>query len=133
MAYQIDGNLRRRLTDRVAWLTTVTPSKRPAPRPVWFVFDGEVFIVFSSSSAAKVQHIRANPNVSVNFSTDQEGGGVLVISGKAQLASEISASKTPAYLEKYEAKIKGIGHDLASFDEAYDLGIRITPRRSWGF
>ena len=133
MAYQIDGNLRRRLTDRVAWLTTVTPSKRPAPRPVWFVFDGEVFIVFSSSSAAKVQHIRANPNVSLNFNTDQEGGNVLVVSGKAQLANEISASKTPAYLEKYEARIKRIAHDLASFDEAYDLGIRIAPERSWGF
>jgi PPOX class probable F420-dependent enzyme len=133
MTYEIDENLRRRLTEPVIWMTTVTPSGRPAPRPVWFIFDGEVFTVFSSSSAAKVKHIRANPNISLNFNTDPEGGSVLVVSGKATPAEGISPSTTPAYLEKYEARMKGIGHDLASFDKAYDLGIRITPERSWGF
>jgi PPOX class probable F420-dependent enzyme len=132
MAYQIDENLRRRLTDGVVWLTTVTPSGRPAPRPVWFIFDGEAFIVFSSSSAAKVKHIRVNPNVSLNFNTNPEGGDVLVISGKATLTETISVSTTPAYLAKYEARFGDIGHDRASFNEAYDLGIRITPERSWG-
>jgi PPOX class probable F420-dependent enzyme len=131
MGFQPDERLLSRFAEPVAWLTTVTPTSRPAPRPVWFVFDGEALIVFSSSRAAKVRHIRANPNVSFNFNTDAGGGDVYVISGKAEFVEGIAASTTPGYLEKYEKMYAGIGLDKSSFDAAYDLGIRITPERFW--
>ena len=33
---QVEGHL---VNDLVVWLTTVTPSGRPAPRPVWFMWE----------------------------------------------------------------------------------------------
>ncbi|MCU1682609.1 MAG: pyridoxamine 5-phosphate oxidase [Amycolatopsis sp.] len=133
MAYEPHETLPRRLTDPVAWLTTVTSTGRPAPRPIWFVGDGDTLLVFSQPTAVKVKHIEANPLVSVNFNTGAGGGDVLVLSGRAKLVPDIKPSTTPGYLEKYESHYPGIEHDVESFDAMYSQGIRITPDRTWGF
>lgn len=129
-----DPKLAERAGESVAWLTTVTPKNRPAPRPVWFVLAGNDIIVFSSGEAAKVRHIRANPDVSFHFNTNPGGGDVLVVSGTAELLDpSAKASTTPGYLDKYADQIPAIGLDVAGFDATYDTGIRIRPARSWSF
>lgn len=133
MAYEPHETLPRRLTESVAWLTTISPTGRPAPRPIWFVADGGALLVFSQTTAAKVTHIKGNPLVALNFNTAADGGDVLVLGGRAELVPDVKPSTTPGYLDKYEALYPGIGHDVASFDAMYDQGIRITPDRSWGF
>ena len=41
MAFELTGQVEKHLVnDHIVWLTTVTPAGRPAPRPVWFVWDG---------------------------------------------------------------------------------------------
>ncbi|HEV7977613.1 pyridoxamine 5'-phosphate oxidase family protein [Amycolatopsis sp.] len=133
MAFEPDEKLLKRVDEPLAWLTTVTPTNRPAPRPIWFVYVDGAFIVFSQTGAAKLKHITANPNVSINFNTNTGGGDVLVVSGTAEIVEGIKASTTPGYLDKYEALYAGIGSDVAKFDAEYNVGIRVTPTKSWGF
>src|ERR1700744_2118077 len=87
MAFELTGQVERHLNDdRVVWLTTVTPGGRPAPRPVWFVWDGATALVYSQPHGAKLRHIAANGQVSLNFNCSPGGGDVVVISGSAVVA-----------------------------------------------
>ena len=48
MAFELTGQIEKHLTgDQIVWLTTVTPTGRPAPRPVWFVWDGTVVTIYT--------------------------------------------------------------------------------------
>lgn len=133
MAYVLDEQLRAKLGDRFLWLTTVTPTGRPAPRPVWFVYQDGIFLVFSHGRAAKVRHVRANPHVTVHFHTDPEAEHVLVVIGTAEVADRPRAVELPAYLDKYEASFPAVGYDRDSFDAYFETCIKITPERTWGF
>jgi PPOX class probable F420-dependent enzyme len=133
MAFEPDEKLLKRVDEPVAWLTTVTPTNRPAPRPIWFVYHDGAFIVFSQSGVAKLKHLKENPNVSINFNTDAAGEAVLVVSGTAEIVEGLKPSTTPGYLDKYEALYAHIGSDVAKFDAEYNVGIRVTPTKSWGF
>ncbi|WP_019815513.1 TIGR03667 family PPOX class F420-dependent oxidoreductase [Saccharomonospora saliphila] len=133
MTFTLTPQFRRRLDDEVAWLTTVTRSGRPAPRPVWFVFDGEAFVVFSEPGAAKVRHLARQSRVTVHFNSDAGGGDVLVVHGSGELDPDLLPSRAPGYLDKYEPSYPVIGHDRDSFDATYSTAIRITPDRAWGF
>ncbi len=85
MALELTEQVQRHLSDEaVAWLTTVTPSGRPAPRPVWFLWDGNGIAVYSQPGAAKLRHIEANNRVSLHFGENASGGDVVVISGRAR-------------------------------------------------
>src|SRR2546430_1132602 len=74
-----------RAAEPIGWLTTVTPKGRPAPRPVWFVLDGDDIVLFSQPGTAKLRHIEANPAVSFHLNSDEHGGSILVVSGKAHV------------------------------------------------
>ncbi|MET8994664.1 TIGR03667 family PPOX class F420-dependent oxidoreductase [Amycolatopsis sp. NPDC004169] len=125
-----------KLSDRagepIAWLTTVTPKGRPAPRPVWFVLDGEDIVVFSEPGTAKLRHIEANPDISFHLNSDSHGGSILVVSGKAHVEAG-KASEAPGYLDKYGSRYAAIGLDAAGFDAKYSVRIRVVPERTWGF
>lgn len=129
MTYKADERVAELAGDSIAWLTTVTPKGRPAPRPVWFVFDGEDVLVFSRPGTAKLKHIQENPEVSFHFNT---GRGVVVINGRAH-TEEGKASEAPGYLDKYSRHYAGIGYPTdASFDESFSVQIRVVPERTWG-
>ncbi|WP_326566958.1 TIGR03667 family PPOX class F420-dependent oxidoreductase [Amycolatopsis rhabdoformis] len=133
MPYTPDPNLIKRAGELVGWLTTITPKGRPAPRPVWFVLDGDDILVFSQPDTAKLRHLEASPEVSFHLNSDEHGGSVLVINGRAQV-DEGRPSEAPGYLEKYEPSYAGIGFaDAAAFDSSYSVRIRVVPERSWGF
>jgi PPOX class probable F420-dependent enzyme len=134
VTFQQSEQFTRRLADTTVWLTTVSAKNRPAPRPVWFVFDGEQLIVFSRPDAVKVKHVENNPYVSLCFNTDDQGSDVLVISGKAEIDPTLVPSTAPGgYLAKYEPRYAVIGLDRETFDQTYSVGIRITPERSWSY
>lgn len=122
-----------RAAEKIGWLTTVTPSGRPAPKPVWFVLEGDDIVLFSQPGTAKLKHIEANPEVSFHFNSNENGGAILVVYGKAHV-EEGKASEAPGYLEKYQPSYAGIGFPTAdAFDESYSVRIRVVPERSWGF
>ncbi|MHA2428107.1 MAG: pyridoxamine 5'-phosphate oxidase family protein [Candidatus Hermodarchaeia archaeon] len=45
-------------TERIIWLTTISKSLVPQPRPVWFYWDGDSFMIYSKPKTKKLAHIR---------------------------------------------------------------------------
>jgi PPOX class probable F420-dependent enzyme len=133
MAFQVTKQVERRLTtDKVAWLTTVTPAGKPAPRPVWFVWDGETIVIYSMNGAARLRNIEHNPQVTVHFNS-VDGGDIVVISGTAErLPDAPPPSEFPGLLDKYAVLIQRIGETPEWYDNNYGTALRVTPERSWG-
>jgi PPOX class probable F420-dependent enzyme len=133
MAFVLDEQIERRLSgDQVAWLTTVTPSGRPAPRPVWFVWDGTAITVYSLNDGAKLRHIAANDRVTVSFNTDAHGLDVVVIAGRAERVPDAPPpSRFPGFLDKYAAAVERLGAPIEWYDAHYGVAIRVTPDHAW--
>lgn len=131
-----DPSVRAALTSHaselVVWLGTVTPSGRPTTRPVWFLHDDGDLLVFSEPGAAKVRHVRKNPQVVVNFPGDPAAASVRVVHGTATV-EEAAPSSFPEYLAKYESHIVAMGYDRARLDAEFPTMLRITPVRTWGW
>jgi PPOX class probable F420-dependent enzyme len=124
--------MERLQSEQVIWLTTVSADGTPQPSPVWFLWDGQQILMYSMAKAPKLRHIQANPNVALNFDSD-EGGDVVILTGQARIPeSEPAANQTPAYLEKYREAIGEIGMNPESFAQAYSVPVRITPTRLRG-
>jgi PPOX class probable F420-dependent enzyme len=68
----------------IVWLTTVTPSGAPLPRPVGFVWDGGDGVSVYSQPGARIRNIARNPKVTLNFGGDGEGGDIVIVSGIAE-------------------------------------------------
>jgi PPOX class probable F420-dependent enzyme len=133
MAFELTEQVKRRLTtDEVAWLTTVTPGGKPAPRPVWFVWDGEAIVIYSMNGAARLKYIERNPQVTVHFDSNR-GGDVVVVSGRAEIVPDAPPpSESPGLLAKYETRIRRMGETPEWYDNNYGVAIRVTPERSFG-
>lgn len=123
-----------RLNDEgLAWLTTSFPDGRLAPSLVWFLWIDDELIVYSRDNA-KVRNIEANPNVGFNLNSDDHGGSVLTITGKARVDRTYPASdQVAAYRTKYATRIARNGWTPESFAADYSVPIRITPTsfRAW--
>ena len=65
------------------WLTTVSPAGVPQPRPVWFIWDGEAFLIYSQRNTKKLEHIGHNPQVALNFDGGPKAEDVQVFLGRA--------------------------------------------------
>jgi len=66
----------------MGWLATVAKSGQPVPRLIWFYFDGaQLTVHYSMPRAAKVGHIKAHSQVSLNLDSDGNGGGIIVVGG----------------------------------------------------
>jgi PPOX class probable F420-dependent enzyme len=119
---------RRRIADdHVVWLTTVSDSGAPAPNPVWCALDGEDIVAFTTSDAVRVHNITQRPQVSLNFNSDQLGGDLVIISGRATVRPG-RPSALESYRSKYEAAMRDLHQmTLEQFDAMFDREIRIRP------
>jgi len=124
------------LKDQYAiWLTTVDSSLTPQPRPVWFIWQEDSFLIFSQAKAHKIAHIKKNPKVALNFNTDETGDKhVIVFRGEAFIDLDCQpAHQVPAYVEKYKEGIAGLDMTPEQFSMEYSVAIRIRPAevRGW--
>ncbi len=133
MAFELTEQIERHLAgDQIAWLTTVTPTGRPAPRPVWFVWDGAAITIYSLNDGAKLRHIQADNQVTVHFNSAADGGDVVVIGGRADLVPDAPPpSQFPGLLDKYTAAIERMGRTPQWYDDAYGVAVRVIPERAW--
>ena len=119
----------------VVWLTTTGIDLTPQPRPVWFIWDGSSFLIFSQPHARKVQHILTHPRVALHFNTDATGDqDVIVFVGDASIdPAAPPAHRVSAYLRKYRAGMKALGMSPQQFSAEYSVVIRVTPTtlRGW--
>jgi len=119
----------------VIWLTTVDSNLTPQPRPVWFIWEANAFLIYSQAKAQKVKHIAKHPKVALHFNTDETGDKhVIVFIGQASIdANDLPAHEVPAYFEKYKDGIAALDMTPEEFSREYSTAIKITPTevRGW--
>jgi PPOX class probable F420-dependent enzyme len=131
MAIEFTQEVSDRLTgDDYGWLTTVAKSGQPVPKLVWFYFDGTDVIVYTEPSAAKVRHIKAHPQVSLNLDSDRNGGGIIVVGGTAAVDSEDADPRADGpYWAKYADLAEQFG--LTGAMPGYNVRLRISVEKVW--
>ncbi len=127
---QFGARVERRLREEgLIWLVTVRSDGTPQPSPVWFLWDGGAFLIYSRPKTPKLRNIRRNHNVALHLDGDGRGGDIVVITGEARIvAGAPPASEVPAYIEKYEkgGYLARIGTTPARFARDYSVAIRVT-------
>ena len=121
-----------RLQDElIIWLTTVSPSGQPQTSPVWFLWDGDEFLIYGSKNGPKTPNILANPHVSLNLDGNGQGGSIVVFEGTARIDAGGPAPRdVPAYLAKYADRISAYGWDADKLARDYPHVIKVTPTRA---
>ena len=132
MPFELTERINRHLTDdKIGWLTTVTPSGRPAPRPIWFIWDGTAATIYSVNNGAKLRHIATNDQVTLHFGRE-DGFDIVVIGGRAEIVPDAPLpSQVPALAAKYADLVVKMGQSTQWWDENYSTAIRFTPERAW--
>ncbi len=116
-------------TAPVIWLTTVNAEGQPQSSPVWFLWDGESFLLYSRPGG-KVQNIAANPRVALHLNDNGTGGDIITLEGTAAIAGDAQpADRNVSYLEKYREGIARLGMTPERFAATYRVAIRVTPTR----
>jgi PPOX class probable F420-dependent enzyme len=126
-AAAVDRRLREEL---VIWLTTVSPEGQPQSTPVWFLWDGDAFLIYSQPGKPKLHNLADNPRASLHLRGDEQGDDVLIVEGRARLDPESpKADQVPAYVEKYRRSIEALEWTPASFAADYSEPVRVIPDR----
>jgi len=120
--------------ETVVWLTTVTPSGAPLPRPVGFLWDAGENIPVYSQPGARIRNISRNPKVTLNFRGDANDGDIVVLSGTAQVdESDPSAAEDAAWVAKYATEWQRFGITAESFALRFSVPVRIRIGAVDGF
>lgn len=129
LATEFGQRVARRLKEEhIVWLTTVGPDDIPQPRPVWFLWDGETFLIYSQPDTYKLRHIARNPKVALNLDSDGRGGDIVIFTGQASIDSDAPpANELVAYADKYQEGIAGIGMSPEKFAKSYSVALRVKP------
>jgi PPOX class probable F420-dependent enzyme len=121
----------RRLREEIMiWLTTVHSDGQPQSVPVWFLWDGETFLIHSQPGGQKLRNIGGNPKVGLHLNSNDRGGDVVRVEGAAQILEDFPpATEVGEYLEKYRESIARIGFDPDGLARTYSVALRVTPGR----
>jgi PPOX class probable F420-dependent enzyme len=120
---------RRLREDPVVWLTTIGAGGTPQPNPVWFLWDGETILVYSTPAAHRLLHVRERPHVALHL--DGSGGrGVVIVTGRAVLVpDEPPADRMPAFMAKYGGLM---AMTPAQWAAAFSVALRVGQLRVRG-
>jgi PPOX class probable F420-dependent enzyme len=124
----------RRLKDElIYWLATTGSDGTPQPSPVWGLWDGETFLIYSKPDTPKLRNIASRPAVALHLDGDGKGGDIVIVTGEARIDREAPpADHLPEYIAKYRGGIRRIGMTPESFARAYSVAVRVTPRHLRG-
>jgi PPOX class probable F420-dependent enzyme len=124
---------RRLREERIIWLTTISADGTPQPNPVWFLWDGASFLIYSLADAARLPHIRRSPRVALHFDGNGRGGDIIIFTGAARISQDDPpADQIPAYVEKYRDFIARSFGTPAAFAARYSVALRVTPTKVRG-
>jgi PPOX class probable F420-dependent enzyme len=117
-------------SEPIIWLTTVRADGQAQATPVWFLWDGETFLLYSQPDAQKVRNLAANPKVALHLDDDGSGGDVVTVEGTATVEPDTPrADRVDGYLAKYRAAIDALGYEPGPFARSYSTAIRVRPTR----
>jgi PPOX class probable F420-dependent enzyme len=112
------------------WLTTVRSDGQPQSVPVWFLWDGETFLIYSQPGRQKLKNIGGNARVGLHLNANDRGGEVVRAEGTAEVVQDVPpADEVGAYVEKYRESIARVGFDPGGFARAYSVALRVRPDR----
>lgn len=116
----------RALIDRspIIWLTTVSPRLQPQASPVWFVFDGTDFTVYSAADAPRMRNLAAHPRVALTLDDARTAVSVEAV---ARVIDGPSSDANREYQKKYRVAMMRMGYTPESFAAEYSVPIRISP------
>ncbi len=112
----------------VIWFVTAGADRKPQAVPVWFLFDGRSFLIYSRDGV-KVRDVQANPRVELHLNSDEVGDDLVRISGEAKIETRSPRRLQDAYARKYGGEIKRLGTTPKSFLETYHNAIRVRRLR----
>ncbi len=115
--------------DQVIWLTTVRSDGQPQSIPVWFLWNGETFLIYSRPNQQKLRNIRGNPRVALNLNLGTQGNKILRIEGTADIEASPPIEDTIKYTEKYRSRLVQIGCNPNNLAHTFLVAIRVTPVR----
>jgi PPOX class probable F420-dependent enzyme len=123
-----------RLRDEwIVWLTTTGSDLTPQPRPVWFYWDGQEFLLFSRPDTYKLRHISDRPVVSLHLDSDGRGGDIVVFTGRARILPERPPEdEFQVFIEKYRVGLQRLNLSPEEFAQRYRVAIRVTPEKLRG-
>jgi PPOX class probable F420-dependent enzyme len=114
----------------VIWLTSVAADGQPQSTPVWFLWDGDSFLIYSKPGSPKVANIRQQPKVSLHLNADAQGDDAVMFEATARLADdEPKADLVTDYIEKYREAVADLGWTNEQFARDYSQPIRAVPTR----
>ena len=117
-------------SEPIAWLTTVRADGQAQSSPVWFLWDGQTFLLYSQPGAQKVRNLAANPKVALHLGDDGDGGDIVTVEGTAEVEPGTPrADRVAGYLAKYQAAIEALGYEPGPFVRTYSTAIRVRPTR----
>ena len=117
-------------SEPIVWLTTVRADGQAQATPVWFLWDGETFLLYSQPGAQKVRNLAANPKVALHLDDDGSGGDVVTVEGTATVEPDTPrADRVDGYLAKYQTAIEALGYEPGPFARTYSTAIRVRPTR----
>ncbi len=132
---EFDARVARHLREEmIVWLTTLTPSGAPLPRPVGFLWDGRESVSVYSQPGARIRNILRNPKVALNFRGNADGGEIVVRSGTAEVdESGPTAAKDEAWAAKDDTEWERVGMTAESFAQRFSVPVRIRISAVHGF
>lgn len=120
---------RRLESERIGWLTTVAADGTPQVSPIWFLWDGEEFLVYSRDSP-RIKNLDGDSRVSLNLDGNGRGGDIVIVEGTARIDTATpSAAENSEYLAKYKPVVDDYGWTPEWFAGRYSVPIRIAPTK----
>ena len=129
MTTDFGRRVERRLRDEwIIWLTTTGSDLTPQPRPVWFYWNGQDFLIFSRPDTYKLRHISKRPLVSLHLDSDGRGGDIVVFTGHASVQEAApAADEIQVFIEKYQVGLRRLNMTPEEFTQRYKVPLRIEP------
>lgn len=131
---EFGARVARRLREEpIVWLTTVRRDGTPQPSPVWFLWDGETFLIYSQPNTPKLRNIAHGAKVALHLNGDRHGNDVVIFTGEARIVNDAPpVAAVPAFATKYGEDLKpgGAAENMA---RDYTVAIRVAPTGLRGF
>ncbi len=127
-------DVRARLDEAlVAWLTTVSADGQPQPSIVWYVIEGDHFVIYSKDGTPRSRNIRSDPRVAIHLTSDVDGDAVLIIEGEAEIiGTDVPPSRHPTYVAKYEPHLPRWDFTWDAYDAGFPVRVHVRPTRVRG-
>ena len=128
--------VRRRLREEQAiWITTVGKDGTPQPNPVGFLLqDDNSILIYNMARANRINHVVERPRVALHFDGDGHGGDIVVFSGIAPRADDVSPPhENQAWLAKYRDGMARRSGSAEKFSEEFPVPLRIEITGTRGF